>query len=62
MALDAAVAVMSQAPTPTSVKAPVDASTVHTVVGVAEYDRVVWTPPGAVTAGAVPPKATEAEL
>ena len=39
-----------------------DASTVHTVAGAAEYDRVVCTPPGAVTAGAAPPKVTEAEL
>ena len=53
---------MLQAPTPTSVRAPVDESTVHTAEGVAEYDRVVWTPPGAVTAGAVPLKVTEAEL
>ena len=47
---------MLQSPTPTRVRAPVDASTVHTVrAGVAEYDRVVCTPLGAVTAGAVSP-------
>ena len=46
---------MLQAPTSTRVRAPVDGSTVHTVAGVAEYDRVVCTPPGAVTAGTVSP-------
>ena len=34
----------------------------HAVEGVAEYDRVVTTPPGAVTVGAVDPNATEEAL
>ena len=53
---------MTQLPTPARVSAPEEEFTVHTVEGVAEYDRVVSTPPGTVTVGAVDPNATEEAL
>ena len=60
--MPAAVAVMTQSPTPARVSAPVVESTLHTVEGVAEYARVASTPPGAVTVGAVDPNATDEAL
>ena len=53
---------MTQLPTPSRVSAPLVDSTVHTVNGVAKYDTVVSTPPGAVTVGAADPNATEDAL
>ena len=60
--MPAAVAVTTQPPTPTIISAPLDASTVHTVSGAAEYDSAVRAPLGAVTVGAADPNVTEAAL
>ena len=53
--MPAAVAVISQLPTPSRVSAPLDETTVHTAAGAAEYDSVVCTPLGAANVGAVEP-------
>ena len=53
---------MTQLPTPSRVSVPLVGSTVHTANGVAKYDTVVSTPPGAVTVGAADPNVTEDAL
>ena len=53
---------ISQLPTPARVSAPVEAATVQTVEGVAEYDSAVCAPLGAVSVGAVSPNVAVPEL
>ena len=60
--MPAAVAVIRQLPAPTMVNTPVEAFTVHTLEGVAEYDTDPRAPLGAVTLGAAEPNVTDEAL
>ena len=62
LALPAAVAVISQLPTPARTRAPVLLFTVHTLLSLVEYDSVVSAPVGALSVGTAAPNVTEAAL